>query len=128
MLSSSFSNLPISENIDNNALRIAQNKETYKRRQAIVEHPFGIIKRQWDFYYIMTKRGIKRASADVGLMFCAFNLRRILNLIDKKVLKAWLDALILFFEQYRRYCKPKLVALFCIIKLILQNTSFAKVA
>jgi hypothetical protein len=30
-------------------------------RQAIVEHPYGVIKRQWDFYYIMTKKTIKRA-------------------------------------------------------------------
>ena len=32
--------------------------ELYQKRQAIVEHPFGIIKRQWDFYYIMTKKSI----------------------------------------------------------------------
>jgi len=25
------------------------NKESYKCRQAIVEHPYGIIKRQWGF-------------------------------------------------------------------------------
>jgi len=59
------------ENIDNNAKRIEQNKELYKKRQAIVEHPFGIIKRQWGFDHIMTKQTTKRASADVGLIFCA---------------------------------------------------------
>ncbi len=33
-------------------------KETnYKRRQAIVEQPFGTIKRQWGFSYILTKNG-----------------------------------------------------------------------
>ncbi|RZL98078.1 MAG: IS1182 family transposase, partial [Pedobacter sp.] len=65
--------------IDQNRKRIEQNRETYRKRQAIVEHPFGIIKRQWDFYYIMTKKSIKHASADVGLIFTAFNLRRIFN-------------------------------------------------
>ena len=85
-------------NIDNNAQRMEQNKQTYKRRQAIVEHPFGIIKRQWDFYYIMTKKTIKRASGDVGLIFCAFNLRRIFNILDKNTLKAYLKALTSVFR------------------------------
>ena len=71
------------------------NKELYRRRQAIVEHPFGIIKRQWDFYYIMTKKSIERASADVGMIFTAFNLRRIFNLMDKDLLKAYLKGLVL---------------------------------
>ena len=56
-----------------NKVRVEQNKELYRKRQAIVEHPYGIIKRQWDFYYIMTKKSIKHASSDVGLIFTAFN-------------------------------------------------------
>ena len=79
--------------IEANKQRIAQNKELYRKRQAIVEHPFGIIKRQWDFYYIMTKKSINHASADVGLIFTAFNLRRIFNCIDLNVLKAYLSTL-----------------------------------
>ncbi|MBK6612506.1 MAG: hypothetical protein IPG29_17160 [Sphingobacteriales bacterium] len=38
----------------------------YKLRQQIVEHPYGTIKRQWGYSYIITKRGIERAAADVG--------------------------------------------------------------
>lgn len=93
--------------IDNNTIRIKQNKEIYKRRQAIVEHPFGIIKRQWGFDYIMTKKGKQRASADIGLIFCAFNLRRLLHLIDKNKFKLWLSRLAMLFEQYTSYSKPK---------------------
>ncbi|MBX2986125.1 MAG: transposase [Bacteroidia bacterium] len=37
--------------IEKNKLRMEQAGELYRKRQAIVEHPFGIIKRQWDFYY-----------------------------------------------------------------------------
>jgi ABC-type arginine transport system ATPase subunit len=70
--------------IDANKKRLQENMEIYRRRQAIVEHPFGIIKRQWDFYYIMTKRSIKYASADVGMVFTVYNLRRIFNLIPQK--------------------------------------------
>jgi hypothetical protein len=58
-----------------------ENPEIYKRRQAIVEHPFGTMKRSWGFDHIMTKKTIKHASADVGLIFVAYNLKRILNII-----------------------------------------------
>jgi len=53
----------------------------YQRQQAIVEHPYGIIKRQWGFNYIMTKKTIKRAPADVGFIFISYNLRRLLNIV-----------------------------------------------
>jgi transposase len=80
-----------------NKVRMDNHYEIYRKRQAIVEHPYGIIKRQWDFYYIMTKKTIKRASADVGLIFTAFNLRRIFNLIDQNELKQYLKVLALCF-------------------------------
>ena len=80
--------------------------EIYQKRQAIVEHPFGTIKRQWDFSYIMTKKGKLRASADIGLIFSAYNLRRILNLIDRKVLGDWLKATILSIFNNMAHFKP----------------------
>jgi len=67
--------------IHDNAKRVAKNQEIYKRRQAIVEHPFGTIKRQWGFDHIMTKRGLKAASADFGLIAIAYNLKRMMNII-----------------------------------------------
>ncbi|CAN5544237.1 IS1182 family transposase [soil metagenome] len=82
--------------IEQNKINIDSNKEYYKRRQAIVEHPYGIIKRQWGFYYIMTKKGKKRASADVGLMFIAYNLRRIMNILDADILKKFFQELAFF--------------------------------
>lgn len=83
--------------IDANKQRIELNKELYRKRQAIVEHPYGIIKRQWGFYYIMTKKTIKHAAADVGLIFTAFNLRRIMNLIDQNTLKKYLEVIAYFY-------------------------------
>jgi len=88
--------------IDANKNRLQQNPDLYRRRQAIVEHPFGVIKRQWDFYYIMTKRSIQYASADVGMMFTAYNLRRILNILDNNLLKAYLKALGFLFSSFQR--------------------------
>ena len=91
--------------IEKNKLRMQQAGELYRKRQAIVEHPFGIIKRQWDFYYIMTKQGISRASADVGLIFTAFNLRRIFNLLDPNLLKKFLKELGFIFSIQRSQFK-----------------------
>ena len=75
-----------------------QEKEhIYKRRQAIVEHPYGTIKRQWGFSYILTKKGIDRASADVGFMFITYNLRRIVNILTMDRLKEYLRILVSMF-------------------------------
>ncbi len=51
-------------------------------RQSIVEHPYGTIKRQWGFSYIITKKGKSRATADVGFMYTAYNLMRITNILS----------------------------------------------
>lgn len=66
--------------IEENAARVAADPQTYRRRQALVEHPFGTIKRQWGFGHISTKKGIPAAGADFGLMAIAYNLKRLLNL------------------------------------------------
>jgi len=85
---------------EQNKKNIEANPQVYKQRQSIIEHNYGILKRQWGFYYISTKKGIKRAGADVGLMFCAYNMRRIINLVDKNLLKKFLRELwLLFFDK-----------------------------
>ena len=86
--------------IHENKIRIDHNKELYRRRQAIVEHPYGVIKRQWGFYYIMTKKSMKHAAADVGLIFIAYNLRRIMNIIGMERLKEYLTSIILCFSTF----------------------------
>ena len=45
------------------------------------------------FSYILTKKGVARASSDVGLMFIAYNLRRIGNILNIDVLKEYLKAI-----------------------------------
>ena len=86
------------EYIDLNRLNIEQEKEIYRRRQAIVEHPYGTIKRQWGFDHIMTKRTMKRAAADVGFIFVAYNFRRILNIVGKKVFNELMEKLAFYFH------------------------------
>jgi len=96
------------ELIETNKKRIENNKDYYRKRQSIVEHPYGTIKRQWGFSYILTKRGIDRAESDVGLMFTAYNLRRIINIIGVDMLKKYLESML-----------SNVFYIFCIFKLIL---------
>jgi transposase len=94
--------------IDNNKKRIEQNQDYYRKRQAIVEHPYGTIKRQWGFNYILTKKGISRASADVGLIMTAYNLRRIINIVGVNTLKNYLNTVISSLFQNIMLLKLKL--------------------
>ena len=103
------------EYINKNKERILKNQNYYRRRQAIVEHPYGTIKRQWGFNYVMTKKTIHRASADVGLVFTAYNLRRILNIIGKEALRCFLFGFLMhivvfwtLLEHFRRMQKKQL--------------------
>lgn len=78
---------------EQNKKNMASDRTLYRQRQAIVEHPFGTIKRSWGFTYIMTKKGINRAKADVGFMFLSYNLCRIFNILDFETLNKYLIAL-----------------------------------
>ena len=84
--------------INHNREQIELNKDYYRQRQAIVEHPYGTLKRQWGYSYIMTKKGMNKASADVGLMFIAYNFRRLLNTLGKKALTKYLKVLGYWFK------------------------------
>jgi len=92
--------------IEINKQNIEAKPEIYKKRQSIAEHPYGTIKRQWGFYYIITKKGIKHASADAGLMFVAYNLRRLINIIDRNTLTKFLQELVLLFLRKLISLKP----------------------
>ena len=81
-------------NIENNKKRIEKSGKLYKRRQAIVEHPFGTIKRQWGFNYIITKHGMQRASSDFGFTMVAYNLKRLVNIIGINELKQYLESIV----------------------------------
>jgi len=108
------------EQINRNKERIEQNQDYYRRRQAIVEHPYGTIKRQWGFSYILTKKYKERASADVGLMFIAYNLRRIMNIVGKNALKKYLEVLVLSISRIYRPIRFK-ISPFKAINLLKKN-------
>ena len=89
-----------------NRKNLQENPELYKKRQAIVEHPFGTIKRQWGFDHVLTKKGMDRASADVGLIFTAYNFRRLINIIGLTEFKAYLATFISLFFKNSSFINP----------------------
>jgi len=78
--------------VDRNNKRLLTEKELYKRRQAIVEHPFGTIKRAWGFSYVLLK-GLRKVNGEMGLIFTAYNFVRVKNILgfDKfmQLLQDW---------------------------------------
>ena len=96
------------ENYERNRINTVEKEHLYKRRQTIAEHPFGTIKRQWGFSYILTKKGISRASSDVGFMFIAYNLRRIINILGADKLTEYLRSHVLVYMTIIRRMIPEI--------------------
>lgn len=96
------------EALQRNKEALKNNPKIYKQRQAIVEHPFGTMKRAWSFDHIMTKKTKERASADVGLIFTAYNLRRLINLIGVFELGSYLRALLSILLAWFFALRPKI--------------------
>ena len=94
------------ENIEatqRNKLAIENNKELYKRRQEIVEHPFGTIKRQWGFDYTLMK-GKKKVDGEVGLIFISYLFRRLITILGiNGLIKAVLSLKSLYFDLRKTY-------------------------
>lgn len=63
-----------------NRQRILRHRDMYKRRQAIVEHPFGTIKRSWGFHYTLLKSK-EKVSGEMAIVFTAYNLRRSMSIL-----------------------------------------------
>ncbi len=60
-------------------------KKIYLQRQGIVEHPFGIIKRQWDCSYTLLRR-MDKVNAEFAIVFTCYNLRRAVSILSVKTL------------------------------------------
>ena len=77
--------------VEENNKRVKENKAKYLRRQAIVEHPFGTIKRQWGYNYLLLK-GLEKTDGEMGLIFLCYNLKRVMNIFGIKELISKLKA------------------------------------
>ena len=72
--------------------RFAENKELYRRRQEIVEHPFGTVKRTMNggYFLLRTRRKVR---TEIALLFLGYNLKRALNVLGFDAIMARLDAI-----------------------------------
>ena len=60
-------------------VRIKGDIPKQKERLCISEHPFGTVKWFHGAHYVLCK-GIKKTTAELGLSFLAYNLKRAINL------------------------------------------------
>lgn len=80
--------LPCQDRLDLVDQRTKGNKGLYKKRQEIVEHPFGTIKSIWGFKQFLC-RGIEKVTTEMSLTYLAYNMRRAVNIFkadDKSLL------------------------------------------
>ena len=74
--------------VDINDNNIKKNPQYYKRRQAIVEHPFGTIKRHWGFTHTLMK-GLEKVNGEMNLIMFSYNFMRTKNILGfDKMLQA----------------------------------------
>ncbi len=65
--------------IDRNNERVRNQRKLYNKRQQIIEHIFGTIKRPWGYTYTLLK-GLEKVDGEMGLIFTAYNLRRSMSI------------------------------------------------
>lgn len=79
--------------------RVAANPALYKKRQMIVEHPIGTIKRSMNGYYFLL-RTLKKVRGEVALLFLAYNFKRALNILGTGGLRQVLPAFSSFLFSF----------------------------
>ena len=66
-------------------VHIKPSEEIYKQRKSLSEHPFGTVKRAMDGGYCLTK-GKRKVSCEFSLIFLAYNLKRVINILGSRKL------------------------------------------
>lgn len=78
--------------VDTNNNNIKQNPQYYKRRQAIVEHPFGTIKRHFGYTHTLLK-GLQKVNGEMNMLMLCYNFMRTKNILGfagmQQALKNW---------------------------------------
>ena len=78
--------------VDRNDNRVRKDMWYYKKRQEIIEHIFGTIKRQWDMDHTLVK-GRQNVETEYRLAAICYNLTRVVSLIGIERLKKRLKRL-----------------------------------
>jgi transposase len=71
-------------------IHIKPKKEIYDLRKSLSEHPFGTIKRNMDAGYCLLK-GKKKVRGEFSLIFLAYNLKRVINILGSKKLIEYIE-------------------------------------
>jgi len=97
--------------------RTLDNMEKYHQRQMIVEHPFGTVKRPMNAGYFLTRRLIS-VGAEADLIFLAYNIKRVINILGVKEIVRRIEARINSI-----YNKIKASCIFFFIKILEKQTA-----
>ena len=63
-----------------NKRMISKRKDLYKKRQDIVEHPFGTLKRQWGYDHTLMKT-IPKVITEFSIITLCYNIRRVISIM-----------------------------------------------
>jgi transposase len=110
--------------VEENAQRVHQNPDYYRKRQQVTEHMFGTMKRQRGFTFTLV-RGKDNVLGEVGLMFIGYNLSRCVSVLGaEKLIKALKKCCL-------PYLKPEIGLILSQLKEFfiqtLKTTSFLKI-
>jgi len=87
------------EYTEENARRYKVSKELYRERQALVEHQFGTIKRQWGFDYTLLKTR-QKVDGEFAIVFTCYNLRRAISILGiRELIQTLKKNFIPFFDE-----------------------------
>ena len=97
--------------VQRNKITVQQNKDLYKKRQAIVEHPFGTIKRAWGFTHTLMKT-IPKVETEFSIIMLCYNLRRTMSILGLENLKSALKSASLCFFNLTTIIRASVEKLF----------------
>jgi len=90
------------EALDKNRVDVQQNQEQYRKRQSMVEHPFGTIKRNWGYTYTLMKSK-QKVKGEIALIALCYNFKRAMKILDKEELKKAIEAFFSKISIFLRY-------------------------
>jgi transposase len=66
--------------IERHRARMAQRPDVMKKRAALAEHPFGVLKHRAGMHHFLM-RGLKKCRGELSLMVLGYNFTRVLNML-----------------------------------------------
>ncbi len=75
------------ETVEENRKRVKENIDKVKKRQELVEHPFGTIKRAFNQGYLLLKR-LHKVGTEISLTVLAYDITRVINIVGVEKLMA----------------------------------------